>query len=172
MQELSDFLAHEKTHREIFRAELLRRGRRRCRSYHLCGLGGLVLGFLTGLLGRSAIAATTVAVESVVLRHLEEQLRALEGSDPAAVAAISAIVETSGSTTTCRLCEPRLEDFWPRVLTPVVSMSNGARHLDGDAPMTPNKQCDTASRVRRKRRISFALAPRGFAQSAATELRR
>lgn len=119
--ELSDFLAHEKTHREIFRAELLRRGRRRCRSYHLCGLGGLVLGFVTGLLGRSAIAATTVAVESVVLRHLEEQLRALEGSDPAAVAAISAIVEDERQHHDVSVVRAKAGGFWPRVLTPVVS---------------------------------------------------
>jgi 3-demethoxyubiquinol 3-hydroxylase len=58
----------------------------------LCWAGGFVLGVLTGLAGRSAIAATTVAVESVVLRHLKEQLQSLRGVDNAAVAAISSIV--------------------------------------------------------------------------------
>ena len=71
--ELTEFKSHELRHREIFRLELQRRGRRRCRSYWLCGFGGLAL--ITGLLGRSAIAATTV--ESVVLRQLEQQIARL-----------------------------------------------------------------------------------------------
>ena len=49
-----------------------RRGKPRCRSYHLCGVGGWMLGLITGLLGRQAIAATTVAVENVVLGHLQQ----------------------------------------------------------------------------------------------------
>lgn len=82
--------AHEEHHRAIFAAELARRGARRCRSYFLCAAGGLALGLVTGLLGRRAIAATTVAVERVVLRHLDEQRSALR-DDPAAVAAIDSI---------------------------------------------------------------------------------
>src|SRR5262245_22493906 len=85
--ELAEFKSHEMRHREIFRMELQRRGRRRCRSYLLCGVGGLVLGLVTGLLGPSAIAATTVAVEQVVLRHLEEQVARLRDTDPQAAAA-------------------------------------------------------------------------------------
>src|SRR5262245_42406063 len=92
LAELAEFRSHELRHREIFRLELQRRGRRRCRSYLLCGFGGLVLGLVTGLLGASAIAATTVAVERVVLRHLEEQVARLRATDPQAVAAISAII--------------------------------------------------------------------------------
>ncbi|WP_316682833.1 demethoxyubiquinone hydroxylase family protein [Ralstonia flaminis] len=75
--ELIQFRSDERNHRAIFGAELERRGLRRCRSYWLCGAGGLALGVLTGLLGRTAVSATTVAVESVVLRHLEQQLAAL-----------------------------------------------------------------------------------------------
>jgi ubiquinone biosynthesis monooxygenase Coq7 len=82
--------AHEERHRAVFAAELARRGVRRCRSYYLCAAGGLTLGLFTGLLGRRAIAATTVAVERVVLRHLAEQRLAL-GGDPGAIAAIDAI---------------------------------------------------------------------------------
>jgi ubiquinone biosynthesis monooxygenase Coq7 len=82
--------AHEERHRAIFAAELARRGVRRCRSYFLCATGGLMLGLVTGLLGRRAIAATTVAVERVVLRHLDEQRAALR-DDPAAVVAIDGI---------------------------------------------------------------------------------
>ena len=89
---LEEFRSHERGHREVFRAELERRGRARCKSYWLCGFGGLVLGLLTGLLGRSGISATTVAVESVVLRHLERQLVELQGVDEPAVSAISSIL--------------------------------------------------------------------------------
>lgn len=73
VSELTEFRSHERRHRAIFGAELQRRGRSRCRSYWFCGVGGYVLGLITGVLGPSAIAATTVAVESVVLRHLEQK---------------------------------------------------------------------------------------------------
>lgn len=56
VEELREFRSHEMAHREIFRAELERRGVRRCRSYLLCGLGGYVLGLITGAFGRGAIA--------------------------------------------------------------------------------------------------------------------
>ena len=72
--ELGEFKSHEERHRAIFWAELQRRNRPRCRSYWLCGIGGFMLGLITGVFGRRAIAATTVAVERVVLRHLEHQL--------------------------------------------------------------------------------------------------
>lgn len=90
--ELLTFKGHEEGHRAIFLAELSRRGLPRCRSYWLCGLGGFVLGLVTGAAGRSAIAATTVAVERVVLRHLAHQLIMLEGRDEAAAQAVRAIV--------------------------------------------------------------------------------
>src|SRR4051812_27819020 len=79
VSELLEFKSHEEKHRAIFWAELVRRGRPRCRSYRLCGVGGFTLGIITGLLGRRSIAATTVAVERVVLRHLSHQLEALKG---------------------------------------------------------------------------------------------
>jgi ubiquinone biosynthesis monooxygenase Coq7 len=82
---------HEERHRAIFAAELARRGVRRCRSYWLCAGGGTALGIVTALLGRRAIAATTVAVEQVVLRHLEAQRVALQRLDVLAVAAIDDI---------------------------------------------------------------------------------
>ena len=90
---LNGFRAHERRHRRLFDTELRRRDRPRCRSYAVCGFGGLVLGLLSGLLGAKAIAATTVAVERVVLRHLAHQLEVLGDVDPAAAAAISAIVD-------------------------------------------------------------------------------
>ena len=119
--ELAVFRSHERCHREIFDAELRRRGRRRCRSYWLCGVGGLSLGLLTGLLGRSAISATTVAVESVVLRHLEKQLVDLRDIDEAAVAAISAIAADERVHHDQAASHVLESSFWYRILKPVVS---------------------------------------------------
>ncbi|KAB8195636.1 demethoxyubiquinone hydroxylase family protein [Lysobacter maris] len=126
IHELAEFRRHEQRHRAIFGTELQRRGQRRCRSYWLCGLGGFLLGMLTGLLGRNAIAATTVAVESVVLRHLEQQLAALRGADPAAATAISAIISDEQRHHDRSATHLQAGRFWPRVLSPVVSASTEA----------------------------------------------
>jgi len=90
--ELTEFLEHERRHRALFAAELAARGRPRCRSFHLCALSGVAAGIVTGLMGRRAIAATTVAIERVVLHHLTLQLTALDGNDFAACATIRAIL--------------------------------------------------------------------------------
>ncbi|MFT7775682.1 demethoxyubiquinone hydroxylase family protein [Roseateles sp.] len=123
--ELREFRSHEERHRAIFQAELLRRGRPRCRSYVLCALGGWVLGFVTGLLGSSAIAATTVAVERVVLRHLKVQLAQLRHSDPAAVLAIEAIVADEQRHHD-ELAAQVGQSAWVKVLEPVVSTATEA----------------------------------------------
>ena len=80
--QLLEFQQHEEEHREIFRKHLASKNIRRCISYHACGLGGFVLGFITGLMGRSAIASTTYAVENVVLEHLEHQMLFLKDDAP------------------------------------------------------------------------------------------
>lgn len=121
--ELLEFKSHEQRHRATFLAELQRRGRPRCRSYPLCGLGGFVLGLVTGLLGRGAIAATTVAVERVVLRHLAHQLIEIGERDPAASAAISSIVEEEQQHHDRSAFHAREGGFWQTLLTPVVSAS-------------------------------------------------
>jgi 3-demethoxyubiquinol 3-hydroxylase len=92
VSQITHFMAHEEGHRALFAAELGRRGIRRCRSFHLCGLGGLFLGSITGLLGPRAIALTTEAVESIVLSHLQHQLAELAISDPAAAKVVGQIV--------------------------------------------------------------------------------
>jgi ubiquinone biosynthesis monooxygenase Coq7 len=120
-RELEEFRSHEQRHRDIFAAELQRRGVRRCRSYWACGLGGLVLGLTTGICGRASIAAVTVAVERVVLRHLERQLRELEGIDPAAHAAVASILEDERTHHDRAAQEPRQGIFWPRLIRPAVS---------------------------------------------------
>jgi 3-demethoxyubiquinol 3-hydroxylase len=90
--EIDDFIAHEMRHRALFAAELARRGQPRCLSYPVCAALGTLLGTITGLLGRPAIAATTVAIERVVLRHMTEQIDALSASDPAAAAILHDII--------------------------------------------------------------------------------
>ncbi|SRR5579885_2409340 len=121
--ELSEFRSHEARHRSIFAAELQRRNRPRCRSYGLCGTGGYLLGLITGLLGSSAIAATTVAVERVVLGHLKQQLLVLRDNDPAAIHAISAIVDDEQKHLDRSTVIAQAGRFWPKVLTPIVSAS-------------------------------------------------
>jgi ubiquinone biosynthesis monooxygenase Coq7 len=119
--ELIEFRSHERRHRAVFAAELERRGRRRCRSYALCGVGGFLLGVVTGLAGRTAIASTTVAVESVVLRHLEDQLQRLRGMDEAAVIAISSIVSEEREHHDRSSGHIDAESTWYRTLRPVVA---------------------------------------------------
>jgi len=121
--ELVDFRSHERGHREIFRAELERRGSPRCKSYWLCGLGGLVLGLLTGLLGRSGIWATTVAVEGVVLRHLERQLVELRGIDEPAVSAISSVVSEERTHHDQAASHVTKHSRLRRILEPLVSVA-------------------------------------------------
>lgn len=126
VREITEFRSHEQRHRAIFCAELQRRGRRRCRSYWFCGIGGFLLGAITGLLGSNAIAATTMAVESVVLRHLENQLTALGSSDPSAAAAISAILADERQHHDDSASLVQADTFWPKALTPIVSGSTEA----------------------------------------------
>lgn len=92
LPKLMRFKADEERHRYVFARELKQRELQRCRSYWLCGVGGYVLGFITGLMGVQSIAIATVAVERVVLRHLHQQLLNIGTSDSAATAAISAIL--------------------------------------------------------------------------------
>lgn len=125
-RELDVLRRHEEHHRDVFAEELRRRGVRRCRSYHLCGAGGYILGLVTGLCGRPSIAATTVAVERVVLRHLEAQLRELRESDPEAYRAIQSIVRDEQDHHDRAALEKRRGIFWPRVLGPIVSASTEA----------------------------------------------
>jgi 3-demethoxyubiquinol 3-hydroxylase len=119
--ELEEFKSHEQRHRAIFEAELQRRGLPRCRSYALCALGGFALGAFTALFGRRAIAATTVAVERVVLGHLKQQLHLLEGRDPDAVVAISRIVAEEQAHHDRSAAHLGGDGVWPRLLTPVVA---------------------------------------------------
>ncbi len=88
---------HEEEHRRIFADELRVRCIRPCVSYRLCGLGGFSLGIVTGLIGPKAVAATTYAVENVVLEHLDDQLGYLKGVDETAYRAVKAIYDDEKS---------------------------------------------------------------------------
>lgn len=90
--EIKENQTHEERHRRLFAEQLQRWGLRRCISYHLCGLGGFTLGFLTGFMGRQAIHATTYAVESVVLAHLQHQLKFLRSVDDEAFRCVALIM--------------------------------------------------------------------------------
>ena len=120
--DLRAFKSHEERHRALFWAELQHRRRPRCRSYWLCGIGGFALGLLTGLLGRRAIAATTVAVERVVLGHLRDQVARLTG-DEAAIAVISAIVNEEQEHHDRFAAQGRGGDVWSALLDPIVAAS-------------------------------------------------
>ena len=121
VQELRHFRAHEERHREIFAAELRARGVRQGIGYRLCGLGGYVLGLVTGLIGRSAVAATTYAVERVVLRHLREQLDYLRNEDSKAYAAVESIFAEEQMHHDLALADARGSRFWPAIVTPIVT---------------------------------------------------
>jgi len=125
-EQLGDFLLHEKRHRSIFGAALMRRGLSRCRSYVLCSLGGYVLGAITALMGRKAIAATTVAIEAVVIRHLQEQRAMLATIDPEAAELITSIVEDEQLHHDRSLDEIGIDRPWLRAVTYVVSRSTEA----------------------------------------------
>ncbi|MFZ5842957.1 MAG: demethoxyubiquinone hydroxylase family protein [Pseudomonadota bacterium] len=121
--ELVEFREHEKSHRAIFWAELQRRGLPRCRSYYFCGLGGYVLGVITGLLGYQAIMATTVAVERVVLGHLEHQVQVLQGKDVAALGAVENIIKEEKDHHDRSAAKLQSDALWLQILTPVVACS-------------------------------------------------
>ena len=126
VDELDSFLAHERGHRALFAAELRRRGRGRCRSYFWCGIGGLILGTITGIAGRGAIAATTVAIERVVLRHMHEQIVALRGIDEPAVRTLAIIVAEEQEHHDLSAARLPSAGVWPRLVDPLVSASTEA----------------------------------------------
>jgi len=121
--ELDHFIRHEQGHRARFGAELARRRQRRCRSYVWCGLGGFLLGAVTGIAGRGAIAATTVAIERVVLRHMADQLRALSSIDEDAVQALRAIMAEEQEHHDVSAARLANGGVWPRIVDPIVSAS-------------------------------------------------
>lgn len=124
--QLAEFLVHEKRHRSIFGAALMKRGLPRCKSYWLCSAGGYALGAVTALLGRRAIATTTIAIESVVLRHLAQQRAELATIDPAVGDLVASIVEDEQLHHDRSLDEVDIDRGWLRGLHAIVSRSTEA----------------------------------------------
>ena len=89
---LEETVRHEERHLAVFAALMPSRHARPCRLMGLWGLGGQVLGSVTGRLGDRAILTCTEAVERSVHRHLEQQLRWLAGRDHELAAAIREIM--------------------------------------------------------------------------------
>jgi len=75
---------------------------------------------------RASIAATTVAVESVVLRHLQAQVAALSTLDLAAVSVIESIYDDEVAYDDKAALESRAGLFWSRLLRSVVSWATEA----------------------------------------------
>lgn len=121
--DLRDMLAHEKSHRARIADRMQTRGVRRCRSFHLCGLGGIALGLITGILGTSAIHATTFAIEDVVLVHMRKQIDVLRSTDATAHATIATIIDDEQSHHDSAVDHFSKNSFWPRIIVPVVRWS-------------------------------------------------
>ncbi len=124
--ELDHFIAHEKGHRTRFQDELTRRGRSRCRSYFWCGLGGGVLGAITGIAGRNAIAATTVAIERIVLQHMHAQIEHLLAVDEAAVGILRTIVAEEQEHHDLSVRRLGRKNIWSTIINPIVGSSTEA----------------------------------------------
>lgn len=88
---LEETLGHEINHCAMFRNAMPQRAARPCRAAFLWGNGGLILGFLTALMGRQGIWICTAAVEGAVHKHLDDQLFFLRDKDPELHALIDAI---------------------------------------------------------------------------------
>jgi 3-demethoxyubiquinol 3-hydroxylase len=88
---LREILDHEKRHRTLFSSLMKAHSITPCRTLAIWGVGGFSLGLVTGLLGRQAILTCTAAVERIVHRHLDDQLRWLGESEPDITEAIAAV---------------------------------------------------------------------------------
>lgn len=120
LDELQHFQSHEMEHRELFADYLSDNNIRRCVSYHLCGVGGWFLGFVTGLIGPSAVMATTYAVENVVLEHLEHQMVFLKDVDNQAASCVEAIIEDEKSHHDHAYDRLNQQQFLPKILIKIV----------------------------------------------------
>lgn len=120
--QLTEFQHHEEEHRAIFREYLASIGVRPCVSYHFAGANGFSLGFITALIGQSAIAATTFAVEHVVLRHLEEQLEYLRNSAPDARDCVLRIYEDERAHHDTAEVQMSRDGWLTRILIAVVQL--------------------------------------------------
>jgi ubiquinone biosynthesis monooxygenase Coq7 len=123
---LEETLGHEINHCALFLGAMPQRQARPCRIMALWGNGGLVLGFLTALMGRQGVWICTAAVEAAVHRHLEDQLLFLRERDPELYSLIQSI--QSEELSHLRHAEDRIETQtrWLRLLRGLISWSTDA----------------------------------------------
>lgn len=88
---LERILEDEVSHREAFEREMLARNITPCRTLAFWGLGGSLLGLVTGALGRNAIFVCTGAVERRVHKHLNDRVEWLQPRDDQLAKMIDAI---------------------------------------------------------------------------------
>ena len=81
---------------------------------------------MTGLAGRQAIAATTVAIERVVLRHMREQVAALADGDLAATDTLSNVIDDEQAHHDLSAARLAPRGFWPKLIDPIVAVSTEA----------------------------------------------
>lgn len=74
-------LVHEIDHAQKFIEAMKVRQVRPCNAMPLWGIGGWILGFVTACMGKNSVMICTEAVESAVHKHLQDQIRYLEGKD-------------------------------------------------------------------------------------------
>jgi ubiquinone biosynthesis monooxygenase Coq7 len=122
-RELIECKSHEERHLKIFESELAKRKQPRCKNYHICSVGGFVLGIITGLCGSGAISATTQSVESVVLKHLKHQISVLKGVDESAVTAIKSILSEEQAHHDLFTAKLNPHSIWLKIFSPVVTLS-------------------------------------------------
>jgi len=77
--QIRQMLEQELTHLDYFNQQVAARQVRPTLMQPLWHLGGFVLGAVTALMSKEAAMACTVAVESVIDEHYQEQLEALAG---------------------------------------------------------------------------------------------
>ena len=88
---LEETVRHERRHADAFRALMPARRTRPCAMTPVWGIGGSLLGLLTGLFGANAMMVCTEAVERTVHAHLNKQLSYLGGRDAELARIIAAI---------------------------------------------------------------------------------
>ncbi|MFV3129780.1 demethoxyubiquinone hydroxylase family protein [Niveispirillum sp. KHB5.9] len=111
---MCEALQDEKRHLHTFRDLMRPHAVRPCGALPLWGLGGSLLGGVTGLAGRRAVLLCTVAVERTVHTHLKDQLRWLEnGPEAAAIAGIMKEEQEHADHAFSRLgIVTRMDDVW------------------------------------------------------------
>ena len=87
-RQIAGMAGQEERHRAFFDAMIARRGVRPTLLQPIWSFAGFALGAVTAAIGPAAAMACTVAVETEIDKHYEDQLTELGDSDPELAAAI------------------------------------------------------------------------------------